>query len=60
MKSWNFYCFTVLNFCPFSLLPYSMHIDVAESCIKYGRNMVTASYVSPAMRDLHKEWVLTE
>ena len=38
-----------------SLLPYSMHPEVAKCCIKHGRNMVTASYVSPAMRDLHQE-----
>ncbi|KAL4226643.1 hypothetical protein ACF0H5_014624 [Mactra antiquata] len=37
-----------------SLLPYAMHPEVAKSCIKHGRNMVTASYVSPAMKDLHK------
>ncbi|KAI8782365.1 alpha-aminoadipic semialdehyde synthase mitochondrial [Biomphalaria glabrata] len=37
-----------------SLLPYSFHPDVAKLCIKHKKNMVTASYISPAMRDLHE------
>lgn len=37
-----------------SLLPYVMHPEVAKSCIKHGRNMVTASYVSPALKELEK------
>ncbi|BFZ08759.1 hypothetical protein BsWGS_11797 [Bradybaena similaris] len=37
-----------------SLLPYTFHPEVAKSCIKYHKNMVTASYISPAMRELHK------
>ncbi|KAL8567459.1 hypothetical protein ACOMHN_010050 [Nucella lapillus] len=37
-----------------SLLPYSMHVDVAKMCIKHGTHMVTASYVSPPMSQLHK------
>lgn len=41
-----------------SLLPYVMHPQVAKSCIKHGRNMVTASYVSPAMKELHQAYVL--
>ncbi|ESO89977.1 hypothetical protein LOTGIDRAFT_218445 [Lottia gigantea] len=40
-----------------SLLPYSYHPTVAELCIKNKTNMVTASYVSPAMQDLHKKAV---
>ncbi|KAK7102549.1 alpha-aminoadipic semialdehyde synthase, mitochondrial-like [Littorina saxatilis] len=36
-----------------SLLPYVMHVDVAKMCIKHGANMVTASYVSPGMENLH-------
>ncbi|KAK3608349.1 hypothetical protein CHS0354_030804 [Potamilus streckersoni] len=35
-----------------SLLPYTLHPDVAKLCIKHKRNMVTASYVSPAMQAL--------
>ena len=38
-----------------SLLPYALHPQVAKYCIKHKRNMVTASYLSPAMKELHKE-----
>ncbi|KAL4076611.1 Saccharopine dehydrogenase-domain-containing protein [Scleroderma yunnanense] len=37
-----------------SLLPVSFHPSVAELCIQLGKDMVTASYVSPAMRALHE------
>uniref|UniRef100_A0A646QGR2 Alpha-aminoadipic semialdehyde synthase n=1 Tax=Hemiscolopendra marginata TaxID=943146 RepID=A0A646QGR2_9MYRI len=37
-----------------SLLPYSLHPKVAEQCIKYKTNMVTASYLSPKMKELHE------
>ena len=35
-----------------SMLPARMHHLVAEACVKAGRNMVTASYLSPAIRAL--------
>ncbi len=35
-----------------SLLPYVYHPKVAEMCIAFGKDMVTTSYVSPAMRAL--------
>lgn len=35
-----------------SLLPYTYHVKVANLCIRHGKNMVTTSYVSPAMREL--------
>ena len=38
-----------------SLLPYTFHIKVAELCVKHKKNMLTASYVSPAMRALEEE-----
>ena len=38
-----------------SMLPPSMHIDVAKDCVKLGKHMVTASYVSDEMRNLHGE-----
>ncbi|KAK3102273.1 hypothetical protein FSP39_010099 [Pinctada imbricata] len=38
-----------------SLLPYVLHPKVAQMCIKHRRHMVTASYVSPQMRELHKQ-----
>ncbi|KAJ6619520.1 Saccharopine dehydrogenase-domain-containing protein [Mycena sp. CBHHK59/15] len=40
-----------------SLLPASFHPVVAEQCIKHGKHMVTASYISPAMRALHAQAV---
>jgi saccharopine dehydrogenase-like NADP-dependent oxidoreductase len=35
-----------------SMLPASMHIEVAKDCITYKKHMVTASYVSDAMQAL--------
>jgi len=35
-----------------SLLPYEHHVTVAEFCLKHRKNMVTTSYVSPAMKKL--------
>ncbi|KAI6144926.1 Saccharopine dehydrogenase-domain-containing protein [Pisolithus tinctorius] len=37
-----------------SLLPVPFHPSVAELCIRHGKDMVTASYISPAMRALHE------
>ncbi|KAH0835691.1 Saccharopine dehydrogenase-domain-containing protein [Lanmaoa asiatica] len=36
-----------------SLLPVLFHPSIAELCIQHGKHMVTASYISPAMRALH-------
>lgn len=38
-----------------SLLPARMHYLVAETCVNMGRNMVTASYLSPAIKALDPE-----
>jgi saccharopine dehydrogenase-like NADP-dependent oxidoreductase len=38
-----------------SLLPYSYHVMVAKMCIKHKKNMLTTSYVQPAMRALDSE-----
>jgi saccharopine dehydrogenase-like NADP-dependent oxidoreductase len=38
-----------------SLLPYTYHVTVAEFCIKYGKNMLTTSYVSDEMKALDKQ-----
>ena len=38
-----------------SLLPARMHHLVADSCVEIGRNMVTASYLSPAIRSLDQK-----
>jgi saccharopine dehydrogenase (NADP+, L-glutamate forming) len=35
-----------------SMLPYTYHVTVAEECIKQQKQMVTTSYVSPAMKAL--------
>jgi saccharopine dehydrogenase-like NADP-dependent oxidoreductase len=39
-----------------SLLPYNHHVTVAELCIKYKVNMITASYLTKPMQDLHQEY----
>lgn len=35
-----------------SILPQAFHTPVAEQCIKLKKHMLTASYISPAMRQL--------
>ena len=35
-----------------SLVPYTFHVQVAKRCIAMKKDMVTTSYVSPAMMDL--------
>ncbi|KWU45427.1 saccharopine dehydrogenase [Rhodotorula sp. JG-1b] len=40
-----------------SLIPYTQHANVIKSAIKYKKNVVTTSYVSPAMKALEKEAV---
>jgi alpha-aminoadipic semialdehyde synthase len=42
--------------CVVSLLPFTLHPDVASLCIKYRRPMVSTSYVSPKMKALHDEY----
>ncbi len=38
-----------------SLLPAFMHIEVAKDCLKFKKNLATASYISKEMRQLEKE-----
>lgn len=38
-----------------SMLPAFMHGQVAQDCVRFGKHLVTASYVSDAMRALHDE-----
>jgi len=38
-----------------SLLPARMHHLVAETCVELGKNMVTASYLSPAIKALDEK-----
>ncbi|MHA6279285.1 saccharopine dehydrogenase family protein [Salinimicrobium sp. CAU 1759] len=35
-----------------SMLPARFHIEVAKDCVKFGKNMVTASYISEEMQEL--------
>lgn len=41
-----------------SLLPYGLHADVAKQCVETKTHMVTASYVTDGVRELHDEYVL--
>ena len=38
-----------------SLLPIKFHVGVAKTCLKFRKHLLTASYVSFEMRDLHSE-----
>ena len=42
-----------------SLLPYGLHPLVAEQCIQAKTNMVTASYLSDPMKQLHQRCVIS-
>ena len=39
--------------CLVALLPASMHVAIAETCIRTGTSLVTASYISDEMQQLH-------
>ena len=38
-----------------SMLPARFHIEVAKDCVRFGKNMVTASYISDEMQELDEE-----
>ncbi|MDQ2773111.1 MAG: saccharopine dehydrogenase NADP-binding domain-containing protein [Bacteroidota bacterium] len=38
-----------------SMLPAALHPVVARACVRHGRHLATASYVSPDIRGLHDE-----
>lgn len=38
-----------------SLIPYTFHVAVIKSAIRKKKNVVTTSYVSPAMEELSAE-----
>ena len=38
-----------------SMLPARFHIEVAKDCITFGKDLVTASYISDEMQNLDKE-----
>ncbi|EFC38826.1 predicted protein [Naegleria gruberi] len=39
-----------------SLVPYTYHVLVAKACIQHRKNMVTTSYISPALRELDQQF----
>ena len=38
-----------------SMLPAHLHLNVAKDCLEFGKNMVTASYISKDMKALNEE-----
>jgi len=38
-----------------SMLPAHLHLNVAKDCLSFGKNMVTASYISKEMKELNDE-----
>ena len=38
-----------------SMLPAHLHLNVAKDCLAFGKNMVTASYISNEMKELNAE-----
>lgn len=38
-----------------SMLPAHLHIEVAKDCIQYKKHLVTASYISEEMQELHQQ-----
>lgn len=38
-----------------SMLPASLHIELAKDCLLFKKNLVTASYISPQMKELDLE-----
>lgn len=38
-----------------SMLPATLHIIIAEDCLALKKNLVTPSYISDAMRDMHEK-----
>ncbi len=40
-----------------SMLPAALHLAVAQACVRHGRHLATASYVSPEIQALHDEAV---
>ena len=38
-----------------SLLPPTLHLLAAKDCLRFNKHLVTASYVSPEMKALHKD-----
>ena len=43
-----------------SLIPYTHHARVIKAAIKHKKHVVTTSYVSPAMQELHEAYVFSK
>jgi saccharopine dehydrogenase-like NADP-dependent oxidoreductase len=41
-----------------SLVPYTYHVKIAKICLQKKKHLVTTSYISAAMRELHQQYVL--
>ena len=39
------------------MLPARFHVEVAKDCLHFKKHMVTASYISPEMKELNDEAV---
>lgn len=39
-----------------SLVPATMHLPIARLCLEHKKHLVTASYISPAMQQLHEPY----
>jgi saccharopine dehydrogenase-like NADP-dependent oxidoreductase len=37
-----------------SMLPAALHTIIAEDCLEFAKNLVTPSYISPAMKSMHE------
>ncbi len=40
-----------------SMLPAHLHIHIALQCLTHSKNLITASYISPELNDLHQQVV---
>ncbi|MEO6550423.1 MAG: saccharopine dehydrogenase C-terminal domain-containing protein [Ferruginibacter sp.] len=38
-----------------SMMPPSLHFLIAKDCVEYGKNLLTASYLDPAIRSLQRD-----
>jgi len=38
-----------------SLLPANLHLIIAKTCLKYKKNLITASYITPELENLRKK-----
>lgn len=43
-----------------SLVPATMHLPIAQACLRLGKDLVTASYISPSLQELHSQYPCTD